>query len=152
MASGEKQGGERRDSTRHQIRKLLDERRQMFALYGRLVEGAPFREALPDPARIQVFCEILIDYVAAGHFGLYRRFTEGRERRRDLVRLAADIYPAISATTEVAVDFNDRYVRAEAVTDREGFARDLSSLGELLDKRAELEDRLVEAMLPPARR
>ena len=140
-------GGERRDSTRRQVQKLLKERQQMFALYGRLVELAPFDDGPPEPAMVEEFCEILIDYMAAGHFGFYRRIAEGRERRRGVVRLAADIYPGISATTEAAVEFNDKYAGMRPVSDLERFSRDLSSLGELLDKRVEMEDRLLEAIL-----
>ena len=119
----------------------------MFTLYGRLVELAPFDSAPPDPAMIEEFCEILIDYMAAGHFGFYRRIAEGRERRRSVVHMAADSYPGISATTEAAVEFNDNHAGLRPVRDVETFSRDLSSLGELLDKRVNMEDRLLEAML-----
>ncbi len=139
--------GERRDSTRRQVQKLLKARQQMFVLYGRLVEMAPFDDATPEPAMVEEFCEFLIDYMAAGHFGFYVRIAEGRERRRSIVHLAADLYPGISATTEAAVDFNDRYAGNRAIRDVTSFARDLSSLGELLDKRVDMEDRLLEAML-----
>jgi len=139
--------GERRDSTRRQIQKLLKERQQMFTLYGRLVEGAPYSGGPPSSTLLDEFCEILIDYMAAGHFGFYRRIAEGRERRRSVVHLAADLYPGISATTEAGVDFNDTYAGAGPVKAVENFARDLSSLGELLERRVDMEDRLMEVML-----
>jgi len=144
---GATSAAERRDSTRRQVQKLLKERQQMFALFGRLVEKAPFIEGPPSPALIEDFCEVLIDYIASGHFGIYRRIAEGRERRRSVVHLAADLYPGISATTEAAVEFNDAHATPHPVTDVEKFTRDLSSLGELLDKRVDMEDRLMEAML-----
>ena len=139
--------GERRDSTRRQVQKLLKERQQMFSLYGRLVEKAPYDDGPPSTALIEDFCELLIDYIASGHFGIYRRIAEGRERRRSVVHLAADLYPGISATTEAAVEFNDEYAVPRPPADVDRFARDLSALGELLDKRVDMEDRLIEAIL-----
>jgi regulator of sigma D len=89
-----------------------------------------------------------MDYVAAGHFALYERILEGRERRKGVARAAAELYPQIAETTQFFVDFNDRYDQLDdAQMDRE-LSSDLSKLGERLATRIELEDRLIAELVP----
>ena len=95
------------------------------------------------------FLEILVDYIASGHFGLYRRISEGKERRYPVVATAKEIYPRISQTTDVAMDFSDRYESADDNRLRTHLTEDLSTLGEEVTTRIELEDQLIIAMLGP---
>ncbi|PTB87813.1 Rsd/AlgQ family anti-sigma factor, partial [Pseudidiomarina aestuarii] len=54
--------------------------------------------------------------------------------------------PLISDTTEIALDFNDRYSERDERSDLKNFDRELSSLGEALELRMEFEDRLLAAL------
>ncbi len=59
--------------------------------------------------------------------------------------MAEDIYPRILDSTQIILDFNDKYDcedHCEVVTTLGG---DLSKLGEVLADRIELEDRLIAA-------
>jgi len=139
-------GAERRARTRALVDKLLTERAQMLVLYCRVAGLAPYQSPEPVYELLDQFCQLLVDYVAAGHFGLYDRIANGTERRREVAQLAGKIYPRIAETTERVVEFNDRY-EARLVEDPQSLSRDLSSLGEEIAQRVELEDQLITAML-----
>jgi regulator of sigma D len=91
-------------------------------------------------------CEVLVDYVSAGHFEVYEQLIqEAREFNDGGLELAAKVYPRIEQTTGVALNFNDR-VDGRLLTEddvRELFT-ELSKLGEVLESRFEMEDFLIE--------
>lgn len=95
---------------------------------------------------LQEFCQILVDYLATGHFGLYKRIIDGEERRGDIRSLAEKLYPRIAETTESALDFNDKYDANTHISPSQDFSDELSKLGETLATRIELEDQLLDAM------
>ena len=138
-----------RPRTKKQIDDLLTQRQRMLVLLWELAKfdaneiDTGMKDALDD------FLEILIDYLASGHFGLYRRIAEGKERRDPVVETAKKIYPRIAQTTDVAMDFSDRYEAADDGRLRSHLTEDLSTLGEEVTTRIELEDQLIIAMLGP---
>ena len=87
-----------------------------------------------------------MDYIAAGHFGLYERISSGKERRQGVNSLAEELYPRIAETTDIAVAFNDKYDCGDDGKIGPNLGKDLSRLGEELALRAELEDQLLNAM------
>lgn len=141
---------ERREGTQKHLEKMVTERTEMLTLYCRLAGLDPLgdtRHRQPAKELIQEFCQILIDYMAAGHFGLYDRLVNGTERRRHVADLAAQLYPRIANTTQVALDFNDKYDVNEKWEIPFSFENDMSRLGEELAVRIELEDKLIERLL-----
>lgn len=143
---------DRRKASQDVIAKLLGERAEMLVTFCRLAGVEPYTPSnKPVQEVLQEFCQILVDYVAAGHFALYERIIEGRERRSHVAELAAEIYPRISRTTDVALDFNDKYDCEDHCTKLDSLSSDLSRLGEDLAVRIELEDKLIEAMSKPGR-
>ncbi len=90
---------------------------------------------------------MLIDYLSLGHFGIYRRILEGRERRKAILEAAEEIYPDFSSTTQDAVSFNDKYEHPDSDLYARELEKDLSLLGERLAKRFEMEDRLCSLIL-----
>lgn len=138
---------ERRKGTRTAIDKLLAERQEVLRLLYRVAGIEPYSGSKPRSQEIEHFCELLVDYVAAGHFGLYQRISEGRERRRAVLDVAAEVYPRVAATTDAVVAFSDRYARGVGDTTPEVLKHDLSQVGEQLATRVELEDRLITALL-----
>lgn len=141
---------ERRRGTQDSIAKMVEERTQVLALYWRLAGFDSFADAPErEPAQelLQEFCQLLVDYIAAGHFSLYERIINGTERRRELANLAQELYPRIADTTTLALDFNDKY-DCEQFEITESFKSDLSRLGEELALRIELEDKLLARMIP----
>jgi regulator of sigma D len=95
---------------------------------------------------LQQLCQILVDYLAIGHFCLYERIINGNERRKEISDLAQKLYPAIAKTTDVALDFNDKYDCEDHCEISSNFDDDLSRLGEALANRIEMEDQLIEAI------
>jgi len=65
--------------------------------------------------KLDRFCEVLVDYVSAGHFEIYcALLDEGERFGAKRCREAADLYARIVPTTAVALDFNDHYFNAAA--------------------------------------
>ncbi|MCP5150390.1 MAG: Rsd/AlgQ family anti-sigma factor [Ectothiorhodospiraceae bacterium] len=138
---------ERRGRTQELIERLIDERRRLLVLYERVAGVTPYEDEPPTPELLAEFFQILVDYIAAGHFGLYERIAKGEERRRAVVGLARDIYPRIAATTDAAMQANDAYERAGRRGLTVKLARMLWAMGEQLALRIDLEDRLIAAMV-----
>jgi regulator of sigma D len=126
------------------IDRWLQERGELVAAYAAL--GASSAEVV-DTQGLQRFCEILVDYVSAGHFEVYEQLTNeakafGDQRGLDL---AKQIYPRIEAITEVALAFNDRCDSGDC-RDGASIGEELNRLGQLLHERFELEDCLIEVL------
>jgi regulator of sigma D len=126
---------------------MLSERQRMLVLFERLAGVEPYADELPDDDLLQEFSQILVDYIASGHFGLYERISEGKERRRAIVNLADKLYPRIANTTQVAMEFNDVYEKSNGEGISGNLTNMLSKLGEELAVRIELEDQLISEML-----
>ena len=141
---------DRRAGSRELVRKLLDERTEMFVLYCKLAGLAPYDSKSNGKSKgathelLQEFCQVLVDYIAAGHFSLYERIINGTERRKEIAQVAAELYPRIEETTELALSFNDKYDTDEYFELTDSFNEALSKLGEHLATRIELEDKLLK--------
>ena len=134
----------RRSRQTHTINSLLQERQQVLVSMCELAE-LESREVAPSTVidNLRSFNQKLVDYTALGHFEIYERIVEGRERRGNIKRVADRVYPSISVTTQQIVDFNDKY---DGVDDEESLVdlyRDLSSIGEAMADRIESEDMLL---------
>jgi regulator of sigma D len=137
----------RRPHTSKMIQELLQERRQVWAMYCELGGMKPYSPEPPLTDAIQRFCQLLIDYISLGHFGVYRRVIDGTERRAQAVEAAEQVYPAIEDATDVALAFNDKYEQLETQRLECDLEGDLSRLGEALATRFDLEDRLMASLL-----
>ena len=147
---------ERRDRTRNELRNLVNDRTQMLSQYcllagtGLSKHDSDNTDLESDTALLQEFCENLIDYLARGHFELYQRINDGKERRQEIIDLAREVYPRISETTNCAVDFNDAFDQSIANPGSfDHYGERLSKLGEELAIRFELEDKLIHSLLAP---
>lgn len=142
---------ERRSRSMDLIRDLITTRTEMLILYSRL---AAFKNLDGNRDMLEVleeFCETLIDYTAAAHFRLYRYIEEKMEKRKAVLELAETIYPRVVETTQVIIAFNDRYDDQTQDLSAHDISDDLSSLGEALAERIELEDRLIDVLSSSAR-
>lgn len=128
----------------------LDERQQLIVNYCRLAGLPPFekdRHTMPSQERIKEFCQLLMDYLSAGHFEVYERIvaqctingTDGR-------KLADNLYPRIAVSTDLALEFNDNYAEHLSTRKSGTFDIELSSLGQALEERFALEDKLIETL------
>lgn len=146
---------DRRSRTRKEIKQLIAERNEVLSLYCQLAgcenNGANKDHSDIDAEVLQEFCQVLIDYIATGHFELYNRISEGGERRGDMSHLASEIWPRIKKTTQTAVEFNDLYDGGNSYSNdlKVQLPQNLSRLGEDLATRIELEDKLINTLLSP---
>jgi len=140
---------ERRGQSHKAIEKLVDHRTHMLSLYGELAVHRPFTSAENSEYiqnLVQRFCQALIDYTADAHFRLYRFVDNNKERRTSVVDVAKNVYPYIETSTEMILDFNDKYDSDDFSKSVSMLEDDLSALGEKLADRIEQEDRLVEIL------
>ena len=133
------------------VDKLLTERMEMLSLYCRIAGVEPYASENNNnhgatQELLQEFCQVLVDYIAAGHFGLYERIINGQERRRNIAELAKNLYSRIAETTQIAVEFNDKYDCEDYCDISDDFESDLSYLGEQLALRIELEDQIIASL------
>jgi regulator of sigma D len=152
-ASGmEPSGMERRARLHGTIESLVKLRQEVIVSYCQLSGVSSFaRRDVETPSvdadQLRRFCQIMVDYTAMGHFEVYQRIIEGKERRVAVKAVAAEVYPAIAETTDYLVDFNDKYDAFEGtVEDVEMLTADLSRLGEIIAIRGELEDQILAAL------
>lgn len=134
------------------VAKMLAERQEVLVLFNRLAKLKPYTDPQPVQPLLQQFCQVLMDYLALGHFEVYQCLedcTTDVRRNCHFKHLTTDLYPLITTTTEAAVAFNDRYDSESHCQDLRTLDADLSRLGEHLADRIELEDRLIAAMSVP---
>jgi len=128
------------------IDRWLKERQELLVRYCDLSTETDFSQTEMLRDKFVRLCEVLVDYVSAGHFEVYEQLIqEAREFNDGGLELAAKVYPRIEETTGVALNFNDR-VDGRLLTEadvKELFA-EMSKLGEVLESRFEMEDFLIE--------
>ena len=128
------------------IDRWLKERQELLVHYCELSALTDYSQTDMLREKFIRLCEVLVDYVSAGHFEVYEQLIqEAREFNDGGLELAAKLYPRIEQTPEVALNFNDRLDGRELseVDVRELF-NELSRLGEVLESRFEMEDFLIE--------
>ncbi|WP_444996558.1 sigma D regulator [Aliikangiella sp. IMCC44359] len=124
----------------------LAERNQLLVQYFRL-SGSRNNLSLPDGEQLNQFCGLLIDYVSAGHFEVYEQIVNACEvNGPESISLLEKLYPEISETTDIVVNFNDKYSQFSEDSIFERLDNDLSVLGEAIAKRVELEDDLIDTL------
>ena len=126
----------------------LAERQELLLLYCKIAGFSPYDKSehtLPEQIQIQSFCQILMDYLSAGHFEIYDNIVEAcKDKGPESAILAQSLYPKIADTTDIALDFNDKYAETSEDSVLVEFDKDLSQLGETLELRFELEDELID--------
>lgn len=131
------------------IGKWLQERQSLILLlcaaHG-LHEITP--KETPTAVKIQAFCQIMMDYISAGHFEIYDKLMqEAEDFGEDGISLMREIYPKIDASTETVLKFNDKYSTPGKCEEFcHDLSVDLSEIAERLSGRFELEDQLIEAL------
>ncbi len=138
---------ERRQNNQNLVLQLQKERQQVWSLYCKVAELKPFSSTSETQLLLTKFSQLLIDYVSLGHFGLFDRVISGNERRESVLSAAKNLYPEFSKTTEDVIAFNDQYDDNLNTLKVDSLEADLSSLGESLAKRVDLEDKLCQLVV-----
>lgn len=137
---------ERRGQAAKIIEHMLDGRKQLLSLLLQVSNHEPDHAIEPAQETLEEFCQVLVDYIAAGHFGLYERIIDGTERRKEVSDLALQVYPRIDDATQAALAFNEKYDANNTEVNLVDIEQDLSHLGEQLTTRIELEDQLINKL------
>lgn len=128
----------------------LGERQQLIVKYCRLAGLPPFekdRHTMPAQEKVKEFCQLLLDYLSAGHFEVYEHIVaQCAVNGTDSRRLADSLYPKISKSTDLALAFNDNYAEHLSTRKSGTFDLELSTLGQALEERFALEDKLIETL------
>ena len=150
MTSEFNAGSDRRGRSREKLATLVKTRSETLSLYTELVNQRPFEADEITNDALQDFCQALIDYAASAHFQLYRFISDKLERRAPVLEVADKIYPRIVQTTDMILRFNDKYEDVDLLNGSSEALRlldsDLSSLGETLAERIQLEDQVIGAI------
>lgn len=128
------------------IDRWLKERQELLVQYCAISGTTDFSQTEMLQQKFIRLCEVLVDYVSAGHFEIYEQLVqEAREFNDGGLELAAKVYPRIEKTTETALNFNDQLNGQSMSEDRiRELFQQLSELGETLETRFEMEDFLIE--------
>ena len=129
------------------VSRWLQERQELILLYCKVDGLKQFaKQDTPVSIRVQALCDVLIDYVSAGHFEVYQHLMREAERFQDDYQKTIDrVLPLIQHSTEIALDFNDRYSDATDCENNMGqLAKDLNNLGIKMVERFDLEDQLID--------
>lgn len=123
----------------------LNKRQELIVTYCQIAGIPPYDEnssQLPRDEEISEFCNKLVDYVSTGHFEVYKEVVSACETHGESSIIHADeLIPQISQSTEMALEFTEKYADNEHQLDR--FDTHLSTLIEGLEQRFELEDQLL---------
>jgi len=125
---------------------LLESRQSLISLFVALPSQS-ITHGLSE--KLSKFCVLLMDYLSSGHFEVYEQLLrEGSEFNDGSVEVAQQLLPLIQPTTDQALDFNDKYssMSDPSVQQIREFAEQLSLLGEALESRFLLEDKLIETL------
>ncbi|RPH21249.1 sigma D regulator [Buttiauxella warmboldiae] len=127
------------------IDQWLHARKHLLVAYYNMVGIKPNKEshtALNEKA-LDNFCHNLVDYLSAGHFNIYERIIGEMEGNSPLLA-ATHLYPQLEANTQQIMDFYDTHL--ESAIDHDNyieFQKALSGIGEALEARFSLEDKLI---------
>lgn len=130
------------------IDRWLKERQELLVHYCALSGETDRSDTEALQPKFVRLCEVLMDYLSAGHFEVYEQLIqEAREFNDGGLELAGRVYPEIEKTTEIALDFNDRLDGGTLTgEDAEKLFGELSRLGEALENRFEMEDVLIDQL------
>lgn len=128
------------------IDRWLHERQEMLVRYCELSNTAGFdEEDSRQCAEVRQLCQIMMDYISAGHFEVYEQLVREAQELQDKEGLgqAEQWLKQVEATTDAVLDFNDKYQETDDLT---SLPADLSRIGELLAARFEAEDRMIAVL------
>ncbi len=128
----------------------LMERQAVLVSFCELIGLSPQEQVekkLPDNNEVKRFCQLLMDYISAGHFEIFKNIISQCKKNGPAdAEKAKAIYPKLNTSTDFALQFNDRFSESGLQDPTNNFDQLLESLGRTLEERFVLEDQLL-AML-----
>lgn len=126
------------------VDRWLHVRKHLLVAYYKLVGLKPGKESFMrlNEKALDSFCQSLVDYLS-GHFSIYERILGEMEGDTPLLA-ATRLYPQLEANTQQIMDYYDSCL--ENAIDHDNyleFQQALSDIGEALEARFALEDKLI---------
>ncbi|PKM22644.1 MAG: Rsd/AlgQ family anti-sigma factor [Gammaproteobacteria bacterium HGW-Gammaproteobacteria-14] len=127
------------------VQQWLNERQQLITLLNSLPPLiASNAQRNPLPQRIQEFCQLLMDYISAGYFEIYRELAEEARCLRRNNGLDASVLKRLDISTDAALSFNDDFDTPEHIRILQNrLPQRLADLRSKLQERFALEDQLI---------
>ena len=131
------------------VDRWLHVRKHLLVAYYNLVGIKPGKESYMrlNEKALDDFCQSLVDYLSDGHFNIYERIIREMEGTSPFLA-ATKLYPLLEANTQQIMDYYDSTL--ENAIDHDNyleFQHALSDLGEALEERFTLEDKLIALVL-----
>jgi len=130
------------------IDQWLQARKQLLVAYYHLVGIKPNKEMLSllDEEALDNFCQNLVDYLSTGHFHLYEKMLhEAATHSEQVLALSTQLDLALQNNTQQIMTFYDSHLAAAIDHDNcLEFQQALSHVGEALEERFTLEDRMIQ--------
>ena len=131
------------------VDRWLHVRKHLLVAYYNLVGIKPGKESFMrlNEKALDDFCQSLVDYLSDGHFNIYERIIREMEGTSPYLT-ASKLYPLLGANTQQIMNYYDSTL--ENAIDHDNyleFQQALSDLGEALEERFSLEDKLIALVL-----
>ena len=131
------------------VDRWLHVRKHLLVAYYNLVGIKPGKESFMrlNEKALDDFCQSLVDYLSNGHFNIYERIIREMEGTSPYLT-ASKLYPLLEANTQQIMNYYDSAL--ENAIDHDNyleFQQALSDLGEALEERFSLEDKLIALVL-----
>ena len=127
------------------IDQWLHARKQLLVAYYNMVGIKPNKESHTalDEKALDNFCHNLVDYLSSGHFNIYERIISEMEGSSPHLA-ATHLYSQLEANTQKIMNFYDSHLESAIDDDNYiEFQNALSGIGEALESRFSLEDKLI---------
>ena len=132
------------------IDQWLQHRRKLLIQYFIVAGLAPYsrsEKSLPSMDQVKQFCDQLVDYVSEGHFEVYNNVLKACETiGESSIETSNSLLPLINESTDIALDFHDKYTDTADEQVLYQLDKDLSHLAQAMESRFELEDQLLEIL------
>lgn len=131
------------------VDRWLHVRKHLLVAYYNLVGIKPGKESFMrlNEKALDDFCQSLVDHLSDGHFNIYERIIREMEGTSPYLT-ASKLYPLLEANTQQIMNYYDSTL--ENAIDHDNyleFQQALSDLGEALEERFSLEDKLIALVL-----
>jgi len=130
----------------HAVAELLEERKQLLALFCELAGVDTAAASGMQQHRLQRFCQLLIDYASLWQFEIHDLLLKTQDNHAAARAMLEKQQPLILQASDAALEFNDRYDASKHLLDLSEVEAHLSRLGEILATRFDAEDRIISAL------
>jgi regulator of sigma D len=127
----------------------LHVRKHLLVAYYNLVGIKPGKESYMrlNEKALDDFCQSLVDYLSAGHFNIYERIIGEMEGSSPFLA-ATKLHSLLEANTQQLMNYYDSTLENAIDHDNyQEFQQALSDIGEALEQRFTLEDKLIGLVL-----